>query len=64
MFRLYVVLIWGHLFRHNAHKAAIILVTACFIYVFMLLMLYFLVIYSCFDGLDEIWDFIFILVIV
>ena len=64
MFRLDVVLIWGHLFRHNAHKAAIILVTACFIYIFMLLMLYFLVFNSCFDGLGKIWDFLFILVIV
>ena len=42
MFRLDAVLIWGHLFGHNAHKAAIILVTACFIYIFMLFMLYFL----------------------
>ena len=38
-----MVLIWGHLFRHNAQKAAIILVTAWFIYIFMVLMLYFLV---------------------
>ena len=43
MFRLDAVLIWGHLFRHNAHKTAIILVIACFICIFMLLMLYFLV---------------------
>ena len=43
MFRLDAVLIWGHLFRHTAHKAAIILVSACFIYIFMLLILYFLV---------------------
>ena len=39
-----MVLIWGHLFRHNSHKAAIILVIAHFIYIyiFMLLMLCFL----------------------
>ena len=43
MFRINVVLIWGLLFRHNAHKAAIILVIACFIYTFMLLKLYFFV---------------------
>ena len=43
MFRLDAVLIWGHLFGHNTHKAAIILVIACFLYIFMLLMLYFLV---------------------
>ena len=55
-------LIWGYLFRHNAHKAAIILVIACFIYIFMLLMLYFSCFYNCFDGLGKIWDFIFILV--
>ena len=30
MFRLDAVLIWGNHFRHNAHKAAIILVIACF----------------------------------
>ena len=33
----------GHLFRHNTHKAAIILVIAFFLYTFMLVMLYFLV---------------------
>ena len=38
-----MVLIWETPFWHNGHKAAIILVTACFIYMFMLLMLYFLV---------------------
>ena len=43
MFRLDAVLMWGHIFRHNAHKAAIILVIACFLYIFMLLVLYFLV---------------------
>ena len=43
MFRLDAVPIWGEPFRHNAHKAAIILVIACFLYIFMLLMLYFLV---------------------
>ena len=43
MFMLDVVLIWGHHFRHNTHKAAIILVIACFIYIFMSLMLCFLV---------------------
>ena len=64
MFRLDAVLMWGHLFRHNAHRAAIILVNACFLYIFMLLMLYFFLFYSCFDGLGEMWDFIFILVIV
>ena len=35
MFRLDAVLIWGHLFRHNAHKAAILLVTTCFIYIYI-----------------------------
>ena len=41
----------GHLFGHNAHKAAIILVIACFIYIFMLLMLYFLVFTAVLMGL-------------
>ena len=63
MFMIDAVLMWGHLFRHNAHKAAIILVMAYFIYIFMLLMLYFLF-YSCFDGWGEIWDFTFILVVI
>ena len=57
MLRLDAVLIWGHLFRHNVHKAAIILVIACFIYILMLLMLYFLVFYGYFDGMGKIWDF-------
>ena len=43
MFRLDAVLIWENLLRHNAHKAAIILAITCFLYTFMLLMLYFLV---------------------
>ena len=44
MFRLDAVLIWGNHFRHNAHKAAIILVICMlFIYLLMLLMLYFLI---------------------
>ena len=43
MLRLDVVLVWEHHFRHNTDKAAIILVIACLLYVFMLLMLYFLV---------------------
>ena len=43
MLRLDAVLIWGNLFRHNAYKAAIILVIICFLYRFRLLMLYFLV---------------------
>ena len=43
MFRLDVVSAWGHHFRHNTHKAAIILVNACLSYMFILLMLYFLV---------------------
>ena len=44
MFRLDMVLIRGNHFRHNAHKAAIILVNCMlFIYLFLLLMLYFLV---------------------
>ena len=42
MFRLDAALIWGHLFRQNSHKAAIILAIACFLYIFMLLMLDFL----------------------
>ena len=36
----------GNLFRHNAHKVAIILVIACFLYIFVLLMLYFLVFFT------------------
>ena len=44
MFRLDAVLIRGNHFRHNAHKAAIILVNCMpFIHLFLLLMLYFLV---------------------
>ena len=38
-----MVLVWELHFRHNAHKAAIILVTAYHLYMFMLLILYFLV---------------------
>ena len=33
MFRLDAVLRWGNHFRHNANKAAIILVIACFLYI-------------------------------
>ena len=44
MFRLDTVLIRGNYFRHNAHKAAIILVICMlFIHLFLLLILYFLV---------------------
>ena len=43
MFRLDALLIWAHHFSHNANRAAIILVNACSLYIFMLLMLYFLV---------------------
>ena len=64
MFRLDAVLIWAHLFRHNAHKAAIILVTTCFMYIFMPLMSYLLVFTAVFDGVGKIWNFILILVIV
>ena len=63
MFRLDTVLILGHLFRHNAHKAVIILVMACFIYIYVINVI-FSCFYSCFDGLGEIWDLIFILVVV
>ena len=42
MFRLDVVLIWGHLFRHNAHKQPLFLLLHAS-YIYMLLMLYFLV---------------------
>ena len=57
MFRLDAVLIRGHLFRHNAHKAAIILVIACFIYIYIYVIdVIFSCFYSCFDGLGEIWD--------
>ena len=54
MFRLDAVLIWGHLFRHNAHKAAIIRVIACFLYIFMLLMLYFLVFTAVLMGWEKV----------
>ena len=41
MFRLDAVLIRGNYFRHNAHKAAIILVICMFfIHLFLLLILY------------------------
>ena len=53
MFRLDAVLIWGHLFRHNAYKAASILVIACSIYTFMLLMLYFLAFTAVLMGLAK-----------
>ena len=55
MFRLDAVLISGHLFRHKAHTAAIILVN--------IINVIFSCFYSCFDGLGNIWDFIVILVI-
>ena len=57
MFRLDVALIWGNIFRHNAHKAAIILVIACFLYIFMLIMLYFLVFTAVLMELGKISNF-------
>ena len=63
MFRLDTVLIWGHLFRHNAHKAATILVIACFLYIFLILMLYFLVFTAVLMGWVK-FGTLFILVIV
>ena len=53
MLRLDAVIVWGHHFRHNGHKAAIILVIACLLYMFMLLMLYFLVFTAVLMGLAE-----------
>ena len=51
MFRLDVVLRWGNLFRHDAHKAAIILVIACFyIYVNVIN-----IIFSCFTAVLMGW---------
>ena len=50
MFSLDAVLIWGCLFRQNTHKAAITVVIACFLYIFMVLMLYFLVFTAAFMG--------------
>ena len=50
-----MVLMRGNHFRHNAHKAAIILVNCMlFIYLFLLLMLYYLAL-QLFDGLGKIW---------
>ena len=59
-----MVLVWVPLFRQNAHKATIILVIACHLYMFILLMLYFLVFTAVSDGLGKIHDIIFILVLV
>ena len=53
----------GHLFRHNANKAAIIHHCMLYIYIYIINVI-FSCFYSCSDGLGEIWDFIFILVIV
>ena len=40
----------GHHFRHNAHKAAIILVIACHLCIYMLLILYFVVVTAVLMG--------------
>ena len=37
------VFVWGHHLRYNAHKTAMILIIGCYLYVFVLLILYFLV---------------------
>ena len=52
MFRLDAVLRWGNLFRHNAHKAAIILVIACFSYIYINVIN---VIFSCFTAVLMGW---------
>ena len=51
MFRLDAVLIWGNLFRHNAHKAAIIIVIAC-IYIYVNVIK---VVFSCFTAVLMGW---------
>ena len=56
MFRLDVVLIRGNHFRHNAHKAAIILVNCMLLYICSCYYCYIFLFYSCFDGLGEIWE--------
>ena len=51
MFRIDAVLRWGNLLRHNAHKAAIILVIAYFLYICWVIN----VIFSCFTAVVMGW---------
>ena len=48
-----MVLRWGNLLRHNGYKAAIILVIACFLYIYVNVINVIFLFYSCLMGWEK-----------
>ena len=57
-----VVIVWGNHFTYYAPQAALYTSHLHVICIHLSLKLHFFLFYSCFDGLDDIWGLLFILV--